>query len=190
MKYLPEPISFQLQGHYYKYDNTTLSTPYRNLDWQKTASEYGVKVPEIVDMTMGKSKCAGCGAVYTGYQPYCELQVIHYRRPNAYHPDRGGHSTYPIELAICKGDLKWDLMDQFNLQKEFFSLLDSIGNLGSIEYDPIYKFSSHFPRGVADTLKVRLLEQSMNQHILAVREALNQIATKMNTAGCALTFGF
>lgn len=188
MKYLPEP-------QYYPSDRgpNICITPYRTLDWQETAERYGIKLPIIVDMSCGKSICQSCGAVYVGRQIKCELQVEYHRPPGSWHDQRGPHPHYKVFLKECGEYTKWDLLEVFDTQKDFFDLLAVIGSLPDLERDPLVKFRDNFPPGVADVLRIRILSNKivmLENQIPQIQLALTQIANKMNSAGACLSFGF
>ncbi len=187
MKYLPEPDYIPGEGIN---GYATCVTPYTSNNWKNVIATYGVQVPEIIDMTMGKSKCLGCGVVYTGYQPRCTLSIVFHSPPGSWHPTRGYHPNYLLLNKSCDGRLDWDLMEKFRLQQEFFSLLDQINCLPSLDYDPLYKFSSHFPPGVPEALRTRLVAQEIEFQVRNIQRALSEIATKMNNAGACLSFNF
>jgi hypothetical protein len=189
MKYLPDPDYVRSDNNHYS-NSPICVTPYESKNWVDVVSKYGIKLPDVVDMTKGKSKCSGCGATYVGYQPYCNRIIPHHRTKGAYHVTRGYHPYYSIENHECNGPLVWDLREEFNVQRDFFSLLSLISQLPDIEFDPLYKFSSYFPPGVSEALRPRLVAHQMEFQVRNIHNALNQIATKMNNAGACLSFSF
>lgn len=187
MKLLPEPEYFETPGDYGR-NGRLCVTPYCDNQWTKAVLEFGVKVPEVIDMTMGKSKCNQCKAVYAGYQPKCEAKIISHMVPGSYYKTRGYNSHYVNTLEPCGGHLEWELHKNFEIQKEFFGLLSKIGSLPNPEYDPLHKFVAHFPPGVTEQLRVRLLAKEIEEQMTQVRGALHQIAGKMHNAGISLQF--
>jgi hypothetical protein len=192
MKYLPEPDSFY-ENERYSNQVSIMITPYRSLNWKDLVTKYGIQVPDIIDRTCGKSKCDECNAIYVGHQSKCEAMVEFHRKPEAYYDTRGYHYMYRNFVQKCGGYLRWELQSQFNLQTEFFSLLEIISSLPPVIYDPFIKFSEHFPPGVPELLRTRILSQEM-QNVKAelnlIKMGMQQIAQKMNSAGACLSFGF
>lgn len=182
---LLEPIYFDPGS--YSYDRLCV-TPYTNLHWEVISMRYGISIPKVIDMTHGKSVCMQCKAVYAGYQPKCSKKVVFHKKSGAYYDSYGYNFRENNFEKICDGYLEWDLEDEFNYQKEFFSLLDKINNLPDPSYDPLVKFQKHFPEGVTDHLKVRLLAAETENKIIAITNAINTLAGKMNQAGTCLSF--
>ncbi len=190
MKYLPAPEYIDDPGSYL--GNCRLSTtPYNNISWQETALKYGIKIPEIVDMTQGFSICNQCKAKYVGHQPKCSRIIIWHKTNEYWHTQPGYNPNCNNNFeSVCNGSLTWDLSKEFSIQKEFFSLIDQIGSLPDITYDPLAKFEQHFPRGVTDDLRVRLLAYDIDRKLYNITGAIQQIANKMNNAGACLSFSF
>jgi hypothetical protein len=186
IKNLPEPY-YLYRDSYYGRDICT--TPYTSFYWLDIIKKYEIKIPEIIDRTMGKSTCCKCKAVYAGNQPNCTAPVYYHVKPSGY-KETGFHPTYPILFQECLGYLNWDLQNEFSLQSEFFNLLEKIQKLTDIQYDPLYKFQSSFSPEAIDGLKIRLLERSVNESLLNIQVAISQIANKMNNAGACLSFNF
>ena len=193
MKSLPQPFGVQCKSEssrYYGSSSIWIDVmPYSTLNWQLTASKYGIEIPEIVDKTMGKSVCRQCKATYAGNQPACTAEVWFHKR--GYSEVYGYDGSYSSNIKKeCGYHLEWDLNQDFSLQHEFFSLLNKISSLPDIKHDPIYKFSQSFPPGVADHLRLRLLEKDLVEAVSNIQSALSQIASKMNNAGACLSFSF
>ena len=194
MKYLPEPSTFEMNtSGYYGNRYSRCITPYDSLSWLDVVPKYGIQVPDIVDMTHGKSKCKDCNAVYVGYQPVCTKTIVWHKTPGSYHDQRGYHYLYKNHEAECKGNVVWELADKFSEQLEFFSLLNRLRALPDLKSNPIAKFSNNFPPGVAEALSVQILMDDVKEakfQIERLQNALKQIAEKMNNAGACLSFGF
>lgn len=189
MKSLPSPES-TVDRH----GNWTATTPYTTLNWTDIVSKYGIQLPEIVDMTLGKSICHECKAVYVGYQPTCSREVPYHRMKGVWHDQRGHHHAAERNFEKqCTGWLIWDLQSAFNTQVQFFSLLERIRLLPEVQENPLDKFKDSFPAGVSEVLNSRLLVQDVNNikmELYQVKEAIKTIASKMNQAGGCLSFGF
>lgn len=193
MNMLPEPSYFYVDPGIGRSNYSLSITPYSDMRWTEAIVKYAVNVPQVIDMTQGKSKCSQCKATYVGYQPTCTAKAIFHKDGKSYYDNRGYHGAYTNFEKECGADLKWDLMEQFNTQKEFFSLLTRIVCLPNLSYDPISKFRDHFPQGVSEVLNTRLIAQdveSLKMQIYPIQDALKMIASKMNAAGAALHFGF
>lgn len=189
----PKPEYCDMKIGQYDCSNNMPITPYSDLSWKELIVKYGIQIPAIVDMTMGKSVCCACNAVYVGFQPRCGKPIVWNSTPGQWHDQRGykpntDYKTYTHTIKPCDGSLKWDLHEEFYTQKEFFSLLEKINRLPDLSYDPVNKFKNFFPPGVADHLKIRLIEQDIQNFKVEIGNALNQIASKMNSAGACLSF--
>jgi hypothetical protein len=193
MKYLPEPSYIDVPGNNsYNYGSYSITiTPYQDTRWQEIVGKYGVQIPDIIDMTQGRSKCNQCGALYVGYQPNCNRQVIFHKK-SSYHDEFGPSNGYfPIFERECGGPVTWELMEKFSLQREFFSLLDRIRSLPDPFHDPLNKFEEFFPKGVADVIRVRLMKQDLDEikdQMPMIKSSFEMIAQKMNMAGNNLRF--
>lgn len=192
MKYLPSPESF-----YAKTNNgssfSVTSTPYDTTEWKDVVHEYGIKLPEVIDMTLGKSKCYICGAIYAGYQPNCTAIIYFSKQNDKYYKEKGISGEGRLFFDECKGSIIWELSEEFEKQRSFFSLLSRISNLPSTSHDPFVRFDEFFPKGVTEELRKRILSQDVEKitpEIVQIKLALNQIAQKMNSAGACLSFGF
>jgi hypothetical protein len=191
---LPEPqyVSFKAKG--YSQDERECVTPYASLDWTKIVSQYGVKVPEIVDMTCGFSKCQECKATYAGYQRRCSKMVDFHMLKGGWHYQCGhnGHADTNV-LKECEGYLTWDHRERFDSQKRFFEVLIRISYLPDLSQDPLFEFQDSFAPGAASALRERLLRrdiESIQIQLPMITGAIKQIAEKMNAAGNSLSFGF
>jgi hypothetical protein len=173
---------------YSSYKTSLSVTPYNNFYWKKTVELYGVKVPNIVDRTMGISTCIQCGAKYTGNQLVCEKIVTFHESGGFHGPTRGYHSHYKNVEKECDGSLQWSLQTEFDTQVRFFGLMETIRFLMDPSCDPLVEFEKNFPAGVIPDLKTRMLEYKLQKLEMSVGSALSQIASKMSGAGACLSF--
>lgn len=188
-------------------------TPYSRTDWVATAEKFNIRTPDhIVDKTEGFSYCTSCGKKYVGCQDTCVNMVpgYKYRRP-------GGYSYHDSQEFgnLCKGDIfldkykdrqeviwngdleckqrcKWELQEEFDKQREFFTFLDHLGYV-PIDDSLMIKYADLLPEGLAQKYENRMLAlkiQNLEMQNQQLIQALKQIAERMNQAGHALTFGF
>lgn len=163
-------------------------------DFKEIIAKYGIALPDLVDMSMGRSVCKSCGAVYQGTQVTCTRMVEKHRI--SYYNSRHGYSWergVTNMVDTCEGYLDWNLRQQFDEQKSLFELISMIKNIGGQTNDLFDKHADKFPEGVAANLKIRYMANRIDHLEFSHQQiigAIKQIAEKMNAAGNALHFGF
>lgn len=188
------------------------SVPYTNETLVEVAATYGIKIPFAALMTpdQGKSICSECGAVYAGYQPRCnqKVRLIYYKhgydtlrkvsesgvlneilgRSSNGNPIR---VTNVIPNEHCGGHLRWEFQKEFEKQQRFFSMLSLIKTFE--DSSPLAEFRDCFLPGIKEQFELKLVIKNLDNALFELQQhknALNQIANKMNAAGNNLSFGF
>ena len=171
--------------------------PYRDLEWQKHIDRFGVVLPEpIVDLSMGTSKCRGCGQVYAGYQRYCERLRWGYRTKNGYGISFASdkfvgeytssyYCTQVIEVGEypCQSWCEWSLQIEFDRQITIFDTIQSLVDaFHTHTKHPNISLSQDYIEKLALYEKIQSLEHQNQQLICAVKE----IVDRMNQSGACL----
>lgn len=209
----PKVEWFTVKSNSYYSNNEQISFyPYNSNDWEKTVEKFHIKIPfKLIDRSMGLSTCSKCKATYAGYQRHCTNQVpyvegkrdgssylttfnkIAFKGDNIW--DMGNY--YVIESNIkfqdCGQWCSWNLESEFNKQQSFFNFINWLSDCPETDNNWFKEYKDCLPLGTADILEKRIMVQKINQLEMEnarVKDALMQIAQRMNQAGAALSFGF
>lgn len=157
--------------------------PYMSDDWQTVVEKYNIKIPSIIDKSMGISTCLACGARYAGYEQKCVAQVMWHREPNHQYFDYGidvrGYDPNSVKnfLTTCSSPCNWSLAAEFSLQVDLFYILNEISHLPDDERWDIARYHDILPPEARDKLEKKItqariynLEITMEKMVYRVNE--------------------
>lgn len=193
----------------YVSDRYPSTTPYNNREWLSQVREHGIEVPfeTIITLDQGKSICTSCGAIYAGFQDRCTVptRFVTVRPTNGYWREsfnsqthcvgevfRERHSVGYVEsesLKDCGAWCKWDLSEDFDLQKSFFGMLELVAS--TFDTSPIKRWKNTMSPEKYVELELRWLGSNVFQLQRSMEnclDAIKVIAEKMNAAGNSLSF--
>lgn len=194
-------------------DPKTPLLPYKSTRPLAFMVRFGMKFPWSALITRGDgiSSCSQCGAKYAGYQEKCthRVTIVKYRepgesiyrsseyKPGNWHPSSERMIVLDVREDVCGGWLAWDRSSSFADQVRFFEMLEALpADPNAIVPVSTYAnggqlVGSNLPLIMAQQFQLMNLQfenTMLRQEIAKHRDALNQIANKMNNAGHALSF--
>jgi len=165
----------------------------------KALNTFGARLPEkIVDLSMGKSVCSECGAVYVGKQEACTQIVDKHTlgwstKKHGYNPlkeskaDSWG-SIQPIKnfREECRAHCRWDLYEEFTYQKSYFDFLLAAYNNYSLTTAFAKMFSTDQGFNLAQLSVLGTEIQMINLNRNQQDDFNRQVVEKMSNAGGSL----
>jgi hypothetical protein len=172
----------------------TLCTPFRDSSVFETIQKYDIKLPfEVVDMSMGLSKCPSCGAVYAGNQRVCSLPVPHHKDERlSWYDIKGNHPQGgPTFLKECDTYVRWDLESEFYKQKSFFDFVERVRHAMTFN-DEFEEQEHNLPAHLREYVKVNELRakvSNLEAQVASLNNAMREVIDRMSSAGHSLAFG-
>jgi hypothetical protein len=205
--YLEEQHPYQKNQDGNPIINRPCLTPYTNIYWIEYAAKKGISIPKILTRADGLSLCGKCGTKYAGKQYRCINVTAFYEYGDYKHKERGnlqvgeevpgsyGRKVSRSFFAPCDApehDIRWDLTQQFKDQQHFFFLLDVLCQTEqNSEIYSLDKFKDLFSASNYEQLQAQIVSHKLymlEQRTYNLREFLEQIARKIDSAGHCLRF--